>query len=126
MARVTVEDCVGKVKNRFFLVVLMAQRARQIHRGEPICVSRDNDKDPVVALREVGEGAVEVDDLLEGIITSMQVCAENDEEENVDDIAALPDINFNDVDDDAESEESVLDNEEMLLKKIQGEKHSNL
>jgi DNA-directed RNA polymerase subunit omega len=104
----------------------MAQRARQIHRGEPICVSRDNDKDPVVALREVGEGAVEVDDLLEGIITSMQVCAENDEEENVDDIAALPDINFNDVDDDAESEESVLDNEEMLLKKIQGEKHSNL
>jgi DNA-directed RNA polymerase subunit omega len=63
MARVTVEDCVDKVPNRFELVLLAARRARNIHSGAPLTVERDNDKNPVVALREIAEETVELEAL---------------------------------------------------------------
>ena len=61
MARVTVEDCVDKVPNRFELVMLAAHRAREIQSGSPITIDRDNDKNPVVALREIASGLVDYD-----------------------------------------------------------------
>jgi len=63
MARITVEDCVTKIPNRFELVMLAAQRARDVSAGAPLTVERDNDKNPVVALREIAEGTVELDHL---------------------------------------------------------------
>jgi DNA-directed RNA polymerase subunit omega len=63
MARITVEDCVLKVPNRFELVMLAAQRARDVSAGAPLAVERDNDKNPVVALREIADGEVELDHL---------------------------------------------------------------
>lgn len=72
MARVTVEDCVLKVPNRFELVMLAAQRARNISRGEPLTVDRDNDKNPVVALREIAEGKIDLEALRNDLIKSLQ------------------------------------------------------
>lgn len=72
MARVTVEDCVELVPNRFELVVLAAQRAREISAGEEITIDRDRDKNPVVALREIAEDTVGLDDLREGIVQHHQ------------------------------------------------------
>lgn len=72
MARVTVEDCVLKVPNRFELVMVAAQRARRIGTGAALTVDRDNDKNPVVSLREIAENTVEVDALKEDLITSHQ------------------------------------------------------
>ncbi len=63
MARVTVEDCVDKIPNRFELVLLAARRARNIHSGAPLTVERDNDKNPVVALREIADETIELDAL---------------------------------------------------------------
>jgi len=81
MARVTVEDCVDKVPNRFELVMLAAHRARAISSGSPIAVERDNDKNPVVALREIADEAVAVEDLREDAIESYQRQIEVDEPE---------------------------------------------
>ena len=81
MARVTVEDCIDKVPNRFDLVVLAAHRAREISAGSPITVDRDNDKNPVVALREIADNTKEADDLHEAVINSLQKYAEVDEPE---------------------------------------------
>ncbi len=81
MARVTVEDCVDKVPNRFDLVLLASHRARAISQGAPLTVDRDNDKNPVVALREVADETVDKDDLLEDLIHSMQQHVEVDEPE---------------------------------------------
>ena len=72
MARVTVEDCVDKVPNRFELVMLAAHRAREIAAGSPLTVDRDNDKSPVVALREIAEETQAVDQLRERMIESHQ------------------------------------------------------
>jgi DNA-directed RNA polymerase subunit omega len=63
MARITVEDCVTRVPNRFELVMLSAQRARDVSAGAPLTVERDNDKNPVVALREIADGTVDLDHL---------------------------------------------------------------
>jgi DNA-directed RNA polymerase subunit omega len=79
MARVTVEDCIDKVSNRFELVLLAAHRARNIASGSPITVDRDNDKNPVVALREIAEQTVAPDDVREGLITAIQKHVEVDE-----------------------------------------------
>jgi DNA-directed RNA polymerase subunit omega len=79
MARVTVEDCVDKVPNRFELVLLAAQRARTISSGVPITIDRDNDKNPVIALREIAEETVGVEDLREATVRSMQRHVEVDE-----------------------------------------------
>jgi DNA-directed RNA polymerase subunit omega len=81
MARVTVEDCVDKVPNRFELVLLASHRARTISQGGPLTIDRDNDKNPVVALREIAEETVEVGDLKEDLVHSMQKQVEVDEPE---------------------------------------------
>jgi len=81
MARVTVEDCVDKVPNRFELVMLAAHRAREITAGDAITVERDNDKNPVVALREIADETQSADDLRERMIQSLQTQIEVDEPE---------------------------------------------
>jgi DNA-directed RNA polymerase subunit omega len=81
MARVTVEDCVDKVRNRFELVVVAAQRSREISAGGEPLLERDNDKNPVVALREIAEEKVVPDELLSGVIQGMQRHVEVDEPE---------------------------------------------
>lgn len=81
MARVTVEDCIDKVSNRFELVLLASHRARTISAGAQIAVERDNDKNPVVALREIADEKVIADDLREDFIHSMQKYVEVDEPE---------------------------------------------
>jgi DNA-directed RNA polymerase subunit omega len=84
MARVTVEDCIDKVENRFELVLLAGHRARQISQGAPITVDRDNDKNPVVALREIADETLSPGDLKEDLIHSLQKHVEVDEPEAVD------------------------------------------
>jgi DNA-directed RNA polymerase, omega subunit len=81
MARVTVEDCIDKVENRFELVLLASHRARQISQGSPITVNRDNDKNPVVALREIADETLSPGDLKEDLIHSLQKHVEVDEPE---------------------------------------------
>jgi len=81
MARVTVEDCIEKVPNRFELVLLASHRARSISQGAPLTVDRDNDKNPVVALREIADETVNSGDLHEDLIHSMQKLVEIDEPE---------------------------------------------
>ena len=81
MARVTVEDCITKVPNRFDLVLLSSQRAREIGAGAPLTVERDNDKNTIIALREIAEGTISKDDLIEDLIHSMQRQVEVDEPE---------------------------------------------
>ncbi len=81
MARVTVEDCVDKVPNRFELVLLAAHRARSITNGSPMTVEQENDKNPVVALREIADEMIPPDDLREGLIHSIQKNVEVDEPE---------------------------------------------
>ncbi len=83
MARVTVEDCVDKVPNRFDLVMLASHRAREISTGAPITVDRDNDKNPVVALREIADEAQSAEDLRERMIASHQHENEVDTPEEV-------------------------------------------
>lgn len=89
MARVTVEDCVEKIPNRFELVALAAQRARHISAGAQITVDRDNDKNPVVSLREIADETVDLAELKEDTIKSLQRHVEQDEpeEDMVDDMA---------------------------------------
>jgi DNA-directed RNA polymerase subunit omega len=81
MARVTVEDCIDKVDNRFELVLLAGHRARMIASGSPITVDRDNDKNPVVALREIADETISPEDLKEDLIHSLQKFTEVDEPE---------------------------------------------
>jgi DNA-directed RNA polymerase subunit omega len=88
MARVTVEDCVDKVPNRFDLVLLAAHRARELSSGAAPTVERDNDKNPVVALREIAEESIPVEDLRERAIEALQRQIEVDEPEE-DRMAAL-------------------------------------
>jgi DNA-directed RNA polymerase subunit omega len=82
MARVTVEDCIDKVDNRFELVLLAGHRARQISQGAAITVPRDNDKNPVVALREIADETLSPGDLKEDLIHSLQKHVEVDEPES--------------------------------------------
>jgi len=110
MARVTVEDCVDKVPNRFELVMLAAHRAREISAGAPITVDRDNDKNPVVALREIADETQSADELRDRLIESNQTQIEVDEPEE-DSMALLMG---------AEADKPAEDdmNEEMLLRKL--------
>ena len=89
MARVTVEDCIVQVPNRFELVLLAAQRARNISRGEELTLDRDNDKNPVVALREIADQTVELPSLEADLVMSLQRAPEREpaEEEVLDLIA---------------------------------------
>ena len=81
MARVTVEDCIDKVENRFELVLLAGHRARLISSGSPLTIDRDRDKNPVVALREIADETITPDDLKEQLIHSLQKYVEVDEPE---------------------------------------------
>ena len=89
MARVTVEDCVEKIPNRFELVAIAAQRARHISAGAALTIERDNDKNPVISLREVSDETVDIKELKEDLIKSLQRHVEQDEPEDdlVDDLA---------------------------------------
>lgn len=87
MARVTVEDCVIKIPNRFELVMMAAQRARDVATGAPLSIDRDNDKNPVVALREIADETIGLDELRNALIRGHQKVVEADEPE--DDIVEL-------------------------------------
>ena len=107
MARVTVEDCVDKVPNRFDLVLLSAHRAREIARGMPLSLDRDNDKNPGVALREIAEETQSADDLRERMIESHQTQIEVDEPED-DQMSLLMGVEADRPVDDDMSEEKLL------------------
>ena len=107
MARVTVEDCVDKVPNRFDLVMLAAHRAREISAGAAITVDRDNDKNPVVALREIADETQSADELRERLIESNQTQIEVDEPED-DAMALLMGAEQDKPDEDDVSEEQLL------------------
>jgi DNA-directed RNA polymerase subunit omega len=122
MARVTVEDCVDKVTNRFDLVLIASHRARTISAGSPITVERDNDKNPVIALREIADKTVSPEDVKEDLIHSMQKYVEVDEPEH----DAVPMIGMEDVappviGQDSQFDDSSIDrmSEEELLKGLE-------
>jgi DNA-directed RNA polymerase subunit omega len=118
MARVTVEDCIDKVDNRFDLVLLASHRARMISSGAQITIDRDNDKNPVVALREIADETVSPGDLKEDLIHSLQKYVEVDEPEP----EAMPLIGAPGTGVDADDTEVVADRmtEEELLKGLEG------
>ncbi len=107
MARVTVEDCVDKVPNRFELVMLASHRAREIAAGAALSIDRDNDKNPVVALREIADETQGADDLRERMIASHQTQIEVDEPED-DDMALLMSAEMDRPQHDDMSEEKLL------------------
>ena len=88
MARVTVEDCIDKIPNRFDLVLTAAQRARGISSGDPITIDRDNDKDPVIALREIADETISIDEVNEDLVKSLQRMKRREEEQSALDEAA--------------------------------------
>jgi DNA-directed RNA polymerase subunit omega len=118
MARVTVEDCIDKVRNRFDLVLLASHRARMISSGAPITVERDNDKNPVIALREIADLTVSTDDLKEELVHSLQKYVEVDEPEP----ATVPLIGSPGATVDADDTEVTMERmtEEELLKGLEG------
>ena len=118
MARVTVEDCIDKVDNRFELVLLASHRARVIASGAPITVPRDNDKNPVVALREIADETVTPDDLKEEFVHSLQKYVEVDEPETDDMPLIAGGGGSVDSDDTAVTTEHM--SEEELLKGLEG------
>ena len=88
MARVTVEDCIEKIQNRFDLVLTAAQRARNIQKGELLTIDRDDDKNPVIALREIADETIDINQIEDRIIQSMQRFNESEEEVTVSDEAS--------------------------------------
>ena len=116
MARVTVEDCIDKVENRFELVLLASHRARMISAGADITVDRDNDKNPVVALREVADETISPQDLKEELIHSLQKFTEVDEPEP----EAVPLIAASGADSDDSNVPMDRMTEEQLLAGLQG------
>jgi DNA-directed RNA polymerase subunit omega len=118
MARVTVEDCIDKVDNRFDLVLVASHRARMISSGAQITIDRDNDKNPVVALREIADETVSPGDLKEDLIHSLQKYVEVDEPEP----ESMPLIGAPGTGVDADDTEVVADRmtEEELLKGLEG------
>ncbi|RAI45442.1 DNA-directed RNA polymerase subunit omega [Rhodoplanes roseus] len=118
MARVTVEDCIDKVSNRFELVLLAGHRARMISSGAQITIDRDNDKNPVVALREIADETISPEDLKEELVHSLQKYVEVDEPEP----EAIPLIGAAGESVDADDTEVVLERmtEEELLKGLEG------
>ena len=118
MARVTVEDCIDKVENRFELVLLASHRARLISSGAPLTVDRDNDKNPVVALREIADETISPGDLKEDLIHTLQKYVEVDEPE----MDTVPLIGSEGASVDADDKEVTTDRmtEEELLKGLEG------
>ena len=118
MARVTVEDCIDKVENRFDLVLLAGHRARMISSGASITIDRDNDKNPVVALREIAEQTVSPGDLKEDLIHTLQKYVEVDEPE----LETVPLIGASGARVDVDDTDVVLERmtEEELLRGLEG------
>ena len=101
MARVTVEDCIEKIPNRFDLVLAAAQRARHISTGNPLTIDRDNDKNPVVALREIADETIDPDKLRDDIVKGLQKLTnpefvEDEEDENPEDNSLEDNYTIND------------------------------
>ena len=101
MARVTVEDCIEKIPNRFDLVLAAAQRARDISTGNPLTIDRDNDKNPVVALREIADETIDPDKLRDDIVKGLQKLTntefdEDEKEENLEENSLEDDYTIND------------------------------
>ncbi len=117
MARVTVEDCVDKVENRFELILVASHRARMISSGSKITIERDNDKNPVVALREIAETTVSPGDLKEDLIHSLQKYVEVDEPEPEEPLIGTASASVDAGDTEVTSEHM---SEEDLLKGIEG------
>ena len=117
MARVTVEDCIDKVDNRFDLVLVASHRARMISSGAQITIDRDNDKNPVVALREIAETTVSPGDLKEDLIHSLQKYVEVDEAEPEEPLIGTSSASVDSGDTEVTSEHMT---EEDLLKGIEG------
>ena len=97
MARVTVEDCIEKIPNRFRLVLLSAHRARNIAAGADIRVDRDNDKNPVVALREIAAETVDLDVLQDGLVKKLQRLSVREEQELPDDAAKVAEVDLSEM-----------------------------
>ena len=118
MARVTVEDCIDKVENRFDLVLLASHRARLVSSGAQITIDRDNDKNPVVALREIADETISPGDLREDLIHTLQKYVEVDEPE----VETVPLIGSAGASVDADDTEVTSDRmtEEELLKGLEG------
>lgn len=124
MARVTVEDCIDKLPNRFELVLLSAHRARMVSQGAPITVERDNDKNPVIALREIADETIVTEDLREEYIHSMQRHVEVDEPEPTEVPLIQQSGDMSVVNDQVTTEEEQVDMERMteeeLLRGLEG------
>jgi DNA-directed RNA polymerase subunit omega len=122
MARVTVEDCIDKLPNRFELVLLSAHRARMISPGAPLSVERDNDKNPVVALREIADEMVNTDDLREEYIHAMQKHVEVDEPEQSEVPLIQQSGDMSVVNDQTEADQADMERmtEEELLRGLEG------
>ncbi len=90
MARVTVEDCIDKIPNRYELLMVAAQRAKDLSAGAPLTVAKDNDKNPVIALREIADGTVNIEELQKSLVMGLQkyVEVEEPEEEELEILAA--------------------------------------
>src|SRR5271165_112125 len=119
MARVTVEDCIDKVENRFDLVLMASHRARMISSGSQITIDRDNDKNPVVALREIADSTLTPEDLKEDLIHSLQKHVEVDEPEAeaVPALTAMPEGTVSDAAGDIQFDRMT---EEDLLRGLEG------
>ena len=117
MARVTVEDCIEKIPNRFDLVLAAAQRARHISTGNPLTIDRDNDKNPVVALREIAGETIDPDKLRDDIVNGLQKLTNNEfvedeEDEILEDNRLEDNYTIND-----ELSEFKMNNDTMMFKK---------
>ena len=123
MARVTIEDCIDKLPNRFELVLLAAHRARLVSQGSPLTVDRDRDKDPVVALREIATETINKDDLREEYIHAMQKHVEVDEPEETEVPLIAQSGDMSVVDDQGQSQDTAefeQMTEEELLRGLEG------
>ena len=106
MARVTVEDCIEKIPNRFDLVLTAGQRARGILKGDQPTLDRDNDKDPVVALREIAAETVDLDVLQDGLVQKLQRLSVREEQEVQDDAAKVAEVDLSEMVGDYAGEEA--------------------
>ena len=106
MARVTVEDCIEKIPNRFDLVLTAGQRARGILKGDQPTLDRDNDKNPVVALREIAAETVDLDVLQDGLVKKLQRLSVREEQEVPDDVAKVAEVDLSEMVGDYADEEA--------------------
>ena len=102
MARITVEDCIEKINNRFDLVVFAVQRGRELSAGDELTIDRDNDKNTVVSLREIAESTVDIEELRENLIISMQKQIQEEETEDKEITSETEDNIINDVEKNAD------------------------